>query len=173
MADFFCTRSAAESSDLEFVPLSEVSNIESRNPTPSIASISCRQLAFAAILAKTVTTWSLAKRVVKGDLLTAFTNASGVPQRFIAAELSGDMNVRLANAAVTSKNVSSPPFKRERPEMVKKNPWKTRLKFSIDRARDKKMSKIEKMDTIEIMDKLKKLKWTKLTNLINGDEEDM
>ena len=56
MADFFCTRSAAESSDLEFVPFKEVSNIESKNPTPSIASISCRQLALAAMLAKTVTT---------------------------------------------------------------------------------------------------------------------
>ena len=56
MADFFCTRSAAESSDLEFVPFNEVSNIESKNPTPSIASISCRQLALAAMLAKTVTT---------------------------------------------------------------------------------------------------------------------
>ena len=136
MADFFCTRSAAESSDLEFVPFSEVSNIESRNPTPSIASISCRQLALAAMLAKTVTTWSLAKRVVKGDLLTAFTNASGVPQRFIAAELSGDMNVRLAKAAVTSKNVSSPPFKRERPEMVKKNPWKTKIE-TFNKSREK------------------------------------
>ena len=57
--------------------------------------------------------------MVNGDLFTAFTNASGVPHLFIAADDNGDMKVKLANAAVTNKKVSSPPFKRESPEMEK------------------------------------------------------
>ena len=57
--------------------------------------------------------------VVNGDLLTALTSASGVPHLFMAADDNGDMKVKLANAAVTNRKVSSPPFRRERPEMEK------------------------------------------------------
>ena len=82
IADFFCTRSAAEISACVFRELTLVSSIEIRNPTPLIASISYRQFELAAILAKTVTTWSLAKSVVKGDLCTALMRASGVPKNY-------------------------------------------------------------------------------------------
>ena len=41
---------------------------------------------------------------------------SAVFTLFIAVEVSGDMNVKFARAAVTNKNVSSLPFRRESPE---------------------------------------------------------
>ena len=41
---------------------------------------------------------------------------SAVLTLFIAVEVSGDINVKFARAAVTNKNVSSLPFRRESPE---------------------------------------------------------
>ena len=57
----------------------------------------------------------MANNVVKGDILTTLTSDSAVFTRFMAAEVSGDMNVKLAKAAVTNKNVSSLPLRRESP----------------------------------------------------------
>ncbi len=60
------------------------------------------------------------KRVVVAKLArTTLTRACAVRNCFIAAVDNGDMNVRFAKAAVTNRNVSSPPFKRERPGNIK------------------------------------------------------
>ena len=58
----------------------------------------------------------MAKSVVKGAALTALTRILTVACCRIAADVTGDMNVRFASAADTSRNVSSPPFSRDRPE---------------------------------------------------------
>ena len=47
--------------------------------------------------------------------MTTLTSVSAVFTLFMAEAVSGDMKVRLARAAVTSKNVSSLPFSRDRP----------------------------------------------------------
>ena len=65
-------------------------------------------------------TWSLAKRVVKGDNLTALTRVLTVPHFLIAVEVSEDMKVKLASAAVTRRNVSSPPCTLAKPRWDKK-----------------------------------------------------
>ena len=57
----------------------------------------------------------MANNVVNGDILTTFTIDSAVRTRFIAVEVNGDMKVKFARAAVTNKNVSSLPFRRESP----------------------------------------------------------
>ena len=64
-----------------------------------------------------IITWSLAKSEVNGDILTTLTIDSAVLTLFMAVEVSGDMNVKFARAAVTNKNVSSLPFRRESPKM--------------------------------------------------------
>ena len=46
---------------------------------------------------------------------TTLTRAWAVLNCLMAAADNGDMNVKFAKAAVTNRNVSSPPFKRERP----------------------------------------------------------
>ena len=58
----------------------------------------------------------MAKSEVNGDILTTLTMESAVLTLFIAVEVSGDINVKFARAAVTNKNVSSLPFRRESPE---------------------------------------------------------
>ena len=58
----------------------------------------------------------MAKSEVNGDILTTLTMESAVFTLFIAVEVSGDINVKFARAAVTNKNVSSLPFRRESPE---------------------------------------------------------
>ena len=52
---------------------------------------------------------------VNGDIFTTRTIDSAVFTLFIAVEVSGDMNVRLASAAVTNRKVSSQPLSRESP----------------------------------------------------------
>ena len=59
----------------------------------------------------------MAKSEVNGDILTTLTIDSAVLTLFIAVEVSGDINVKFARAAVTNKNVSSLPFRRESPKM--------------------------------------------------------
>ena len=58
----------------------------------------------------------MAKSEVNGDILTTLTMESAVLTLFIAVEVNGDINVKFARAAVTNKNVSSLPFRRESPE---------------------------------------------------------
>ena len=63
-------------------------------------------------------TWSLEKSVVvEKEALTTLTSAWAVLHCLMAAAARGDMKVRFARAAVTNRNVSSPPFRRERPEV--------------------------------------------------------
>ena len=50
--------------------------------------------------------------------LTALTSVLAVLHLCRAEEVRGDMKVRLARAAVTRRKVSSPPFRRERPEKI-------------------------------------------------------
>lgn len=50
-----------------------------------------------------------------GEDLTALTRYLTVWNFLIAADVTGDMNVRFARAAVTRRNVSSPQFRLERP----------------------------------------------------------
>ncbi len=50
--------------------------------------------------------------------LTALTSVLAVLHLCRAEEVRGDMKVRLARAAVTKRKVSSPPFRRERPEKI-------------------------------------------------------
>ena len=52
---------------------------------------------------------------MNGDIFTTRTIDSAVFTLFIAVEVSGDMNVRLARAAVTNRKVSSQPLSRESP----------------------------------------------------------
>ena len=54
--------------------------------------------------------------MVNGAALTALTRILTVWWCRIAVDVTGDMNVRFARAADTSKNVSSPPLSRDRPE---------------------------------------------------------
>ena len=41
-----------------------------------------------------------------------------LPHLFMAADDKGDMKVKLAKAAVTNRNISSPPFMRESPKTI-------------------------------------------------------
>ena len=59
----------------------------------------------------------MANSEVKGDILTTLTIDSAVLTLFMAVEVSGDINVKFARAAVTNKNVSSLPFRRESPRI--------------------------------------------------------
>ena len=55
--------------------------------------------------------------MVVGAALTALTSVRTVALWRIADDVTGDMNVRLASAADTSRNVSSPwPCRRDKPE---------------------------------------------------------
>lgn len=55
--------------------------------------------------------------MVSGAALTALTRTLTVWFARIDDDVTEDMNVRLARAAETKRNVSSPPFRRERPEV--------------------------------------------------------
>ena len=69
-------------------------------------------------------TWSLANSAAAESwpcpslALTALTSVLAVLHLCRAEEVRGDMKVRLARAAVTRRKVSSPPFRRERPEKI-------------------------------------------------------
>ena len=61
----------------------------------------------------------MANNEVNGDDFTTLTMDSAVFTLFMAVEVNGDIKVRLASAAVTNKNVSSLPFRRESPRNQK------------------------------------------------------